>query len=52
MFLQGKGDVLASKMTTAFCKKLLLWREHFENECLEMVRSLCGFVARKDVCHL
>ncbi|CAM4578783.1 unnamed protein product [Caretta caretta] len=35
--LQGKGDVLTmSEKVTAFQKKLMLWREHFENGCLEM----------------
>ncbi|CAM5151165.1 unnamed protein product [Natator depressus] len=35
--LQGKGDVLTMReKVTAFQKKLMLWREHFENGCLEM----------------
>lgn len=44
--LQGKGDVLTmSEKVTAFQKKLVLWKEHFENGCLEIFPSLCDFVA-------
>lgn len=43
--LQGKGDVLTKSETiTAFQRKLILWRQHFENGCLEMFPSLCDFV--------
>uniref|UniRef100_K7F2Y8 DUF4371 domain-containing protein n=1 Tax=Pelodiscus sinensis TaxID=13735 RepID=K7F2Y8_PELSI len=44
LFLQGKGDVL-----TRSEKKLVLWKEHFENGCLERFPSLCDFVAENRV---
>uniref|UniRef100_A0A7M4ESN5 exo-alpha-sialidase n=1 Tax=Crocodylus porosus TaxID=8502 RepID=A0A7M4ESN5_CROPO len=48
--LQGKGDVLTmSEKVTAFQKKLMLWRQHFENGCLEMFPSLCDFGAENYV---
>ncbi|KAG6925167.1 zinc finger BED-type containing 5 [Chelydra serpentina] len=48
--LQGKDDVLTmSEKVIAFQKKLVLWREHFENGCLEMFPSLCDFVAENDI---
>ncbi|KAG6934017.1 zinc finger BED-type containing 5 [Chelydra serpentina] len=31
--LQGNGDVLTSEKVTAYRKKLVLWRAHFENRC-------------------
>ncbi|CAM5073328.1 unnamed protein product [Natator depressus] len=48
--LQGKSDILTmSEKVTTFRKKLVLWREQFENGCLEMFPSLCDFVAENDV---
>uniref|UniRef100_K7FR34 DUF4371 domain-containing protein n=1 Tax=Pelodiscus sinensis TaxID=13735 RepID=K7FR34_PELSI len=48
--LQGKGDILTmSEKVTAFQKKLVLWRKHFENRCLERFPSLCDFVAENYV---
>ena len=36
--LQGEGDILTkSEKVTAFQKKLMLWREHLEKSCLEMM---------------
>uniref|UniRef100_K7GJS8 DUF4371 domain-containing protein n=1 Tax=Pelodiscus sinensis TaxID=13735 RepID=K7GJS8_PELSI len=47
--LQGKGNFLTmSEKVTAFQKKLVLWREHFENRCLERFPSLCDFVAENN----
>lgn len=40
------------KKKTGFLNKLLQWREHFENNCLEMFPSLCDFAAENNVCHL
>lgn len=45
--LQSKGDVLTRSYTVpAFCKKVMLLREHFKNWYLEMFPVLCNPVAK------
>lgn len=46
--LQRKGDILTrSNTVTAFCKKVMLFREGFENGYLDMFPLLCNPVAKK-----
>lgn len=48
--LQGHRDVLTmSEKITAFRKKLLLWRENFENGSLEMFPTLSEFIAENEI---
>lgn len=38
-----------SEKLTALQKKIMRWREHFENGCLEMFALFCDFVAENYV---
>lgn len=45
--LQGEANVLAmSEKITAFLKKPIVWREHFENRSLETFPSSCDSVVK------